>query len=342
VAAGWAPYVDGEWVWTDYGWTWMSSDPWGDIAYHYGTWVASPPYGWVWVPGTVWAPAWVTWAYTDDYIGWAPVPVSFAVGINGYAGAPIAAPRASYVFVPARQFTPGVRVASVRVPAAQAPAIYARAHRATAFPVTAGVVHNTGLPVARVEKVTGRRVEVARADAERLRVSRIPEGKAAKYGVVAPRAERAAAIKQADRPAHPDAAAEKRAVHEQKAKPNREAVEARPAPGESHSARGPETKPKKEPVEARPAPAESHARGHEAKPKHEPPARPQPQAEAREPQSRPSHAEPKAAPHEARPAPNQAQRGNPHGNAQPKQGNPQHGNGQGHDKDNGPGKPKDR
>src|SRR4029453_12735347 len=38
VAAGWEPYVDGEWVYSDYGWTWVASDPWGDIPYPYGTW----------------------------------------------------------------------------------------------------------------------------------------------------------------------------------------------------------------------------------------------------------------------------------------------------------------
>src|SRR5437660_8592740 len=29
VPGGWTPYVDGEWVYSDYGWTWVSEDPWG-------------------------------------------------------------------------------------------------------------------------------------------------------------------------------------------------------------------------------------------------------------------------------------------------------------------------
>ena len=231
VAAGWSPYVDGEWQWTDYGWTWASSDPWGDIAYHYGTWVYSPPYGWVWVPGTVWSPAWVTWAYTDDYIGWAPVPVSFALSAHGYAGPAVVAARTSYVFVPARQFT-GVRVASVRVPVAQVPTIYARAHRATAFPVTGGIVHNTGLPVARVEKVTGRKVEVVRAEPERLRVAPVPQGKSASYRVVAPKSERAAAIRPQEhgsaKPSHSAEAAP--SGQEKKAPAHSATTAARPAP----------------------------------------------------------------------------------------------------------------
>src|SRR5262249_33184520 len=89
VAAGWAPYVAGQGAWTVSGWTWVSWAPWGAIAYPCGAWVWSPPYGWVWVPGTVWAPSWVTWAYTDDFIGWAPVPFSFAVTASGYLGPPV-------------------------------------------------------------------------------------------------------------------------------------------------------------------------------------------------------------------------------------------------------------
>jgi hypothetical protein len=30
--------------------------------------------GWVWVPGTRWAPAWVSWRSGDGYYGWAPLP----------------------------------------------------------------------------------------------------------------------------------------------------------------------------------------------------------------------------------------------------------------------------
>src|SRR5262245_58340146 len=74
VSAGWQPYVNGQWAYTDWGWTWVSADPWGEIPFHYGTWVWLSAQGWVWVPGYVWAPAWVTWAYTPDFIGWAPVP----------------------------------------------------------------------------------------------------------------------------------------------------------------------------------------------------------------------------------------------------------------------------
>jgi hypothetical protein len=37
VSAGWQPYTVGHWVYTDYGWTWVSADPWGEVTYRYGT-----------------------------------------------------------------------------------------------------------------------------------------------------------------------------------------------------------------------------------------------------------------------------------------------------------------
>jgi hypothetical protein len=36
--------------------------------------VSDPYYGWVWVPDTVWGPAWVGWREGGNYIGWAPLP----------------------------------------------------------------------------------------------------------------------------------------------------------------------------------------------------------------------------------------------------------------------------
>ena len=72
VEADWQPYTIGHWEWTDAGWYWVSDEPWGWACFHYGTWDHDPRYGWCWIPGTDWAPAWVTWRYSDDYIGWAP------------------------------------------------------------------------------------------------------------------------------------------------------------------------------------------------------------------------------------------------------------------------------
>jgi hypothetical protein len=64
------PYFYGSWQYTsDYGWLWVSNEPYGDIVYHYGRWVFDPNYGWLWVPGYVWGPSWVAWRETDGYVG---------------------------------------------------------------------------------------------------------------------------------------------------------------------------------------------------------------------------------------------------------------------------------
>lgn len=74
VEPGWRPYTDGHWVWTDLGWTWVSDRPWGWAPFHYGRWTWHDPYGWIWIPDTVWAPAWVAWRTGHGWIGWAPLP----------------------------------------------------------------------------------------------------------------------------------------------------------------------------------------------------------------------------------------------------------------------------
>jgi hypothetical protein len=81
----WRPYYDhGHWVYTDSGWFWQSGYSWGWAPFHYGRWLPDHRFGWVWSPGRVWAPAWVSWRYSRDYCGWAPLPPSagFALGVG--------------------------------------------------------------------------------------------------------------------------------------------------------------------------------------------------------------------------------------------------------------------
>jgi hypothetical protein len=56
---------------------WVSDEPWSDITYHYGRWVYDPEEGWLWIPGYVWAPAWVIWREGGDYLGWFPMPPDY-------------------------------------------------------------------------------------------------------------------------------------------------------------------------------------------------------------------------------------------------------------------------
>jgi hypothetical protein len=87
VGAGWRPYTQGHWEYTDsYGWIWISDEPFGWAAYHYGRWGYDDEIGWYWVPATQWAPAWVSWRRSDNYVAWAPLPPDqdsgFAVNID--------------------------------------------------------------------------------------------------------------------------------------------------------------------------------------------------------------------------------------------------------------------
>src|ERR1700737_2259395 len=117
VGQDWEPYSNGHWVWTDYGWTWDSYEPWGWAPFHYGRWVYTDYYGWVWIPGTRWAPAWVTWYEGPDYVGWAPLPLdegfSAEVGIS-FSNYHYYAPREA-VFVPSGFFL-STRIRDVIVP----------------------------------------------------------------------------------------------------------------------------------------------------------------------------------------------------------------------------------
>ncbi|HYR58225.1 MAG TPA: DUF6600 domain-containing protein, partial [Chthoniobacteraceae bacterium] len=102
-ATDWRPYTDGTWVFTDYGWTWKANEPFGWATYHYGRWARIRGLGWVWVPGSEWAPAWVSWRRGDQYVGWAPLPpeahsgAGFTAAVDSYYDIG----PASYNFVPA-------------------------------------------------------------------------------------------------------------------------------------------------------------------------------------------------------------------------------------------------
>jgi hypothetical protein len=99
----WRPYTDGRWVYTDRGWTWISNENFGWATYHYGRWARLNDKGWVWVPGNTWAPAWVSWRESDDYVGWAPLPPEAQsqqnVRIEGWADNYYNIGPGSYVFV---------------------------------------------------------------------------------------------------------------------------------------------------------------------------------------------------------------------------------------------------
>ena len=83
VGPAWRPYTVGRWVFTNrYGWMWSSNEPFGWATYHYGRWGFSNRVGWFWVPGNRWAPAWVSWRSSNDYLAWAPLPPAYDEGVS--------------------------------------------------------------------------------------------------------------------------------------------------------------------------------------------------------------------------------------------------------------------
>jgi len=65
------PYQQGQWHYTDYGWTWKGLHPVSWAMDHYGFWGKGPEEsGWVWTPGKHWLPSTVEWLESSDYYGW--------------------------------------------------------------------------------------------------------------------------------------------------------------------------------------------------------------------------------------------------------------------------------
>ncbi len=160
MAVGWRPYFHGRWVWTDDGWFWDSDEPWSWAVYHYGRWYADPVYGWAWVPGSVWAPAWVSWRFGGGAIGWAPLLPGFSVWWT--AGYPVH--YSSWVFVPAQRFV-GARVDAVAFAPARTAAFFSRTHAAPPRSVSGSAPRLGGPPRTFVERQIGRPITPVRVAA---------------------------------------------------------------------------------------------------------------------------------------------------------------------------------
>ena len=91
-------YTDGRWAMTEYGNTWVSDYEWGWAPFHYGRWVLNRFNDWIWIPDTVWGPAWVSWRSGGGYYGWAPLSPGFDISIGFGGGYSI--PNDWWVFIP--------------------------------------------------------------------------------------------------------------------------------------------------------------------------------------------------------------------------------------------------
>ena len=160
VSDNWRPYTVGRWTFTDeYGWYWDSYEPFAWAVYHYGRWGYDPDYGWFWVPGDTWAPAWVQWRYSDDYVGWAPIGPGrpgYAYGVPVNYDPPIAE---SWVFVPPRYMTSraishyALPIGGLSVAFFGATHVYRPQYRG-------GIVYNYGMPRDRLAQITRRPIYV--------------------------------------------------------------------------------------------------------------------------------------------------------------------------------------
>ncbi len=156
VPAGWRPYTTGHWAYTDQGWAWVADEPWGWAPFHYGRWYYDAEIGgWGWVPGTVWAPAWVAWRHGGGYLGWAPLSpeVGFRAGFGLEFGRVVISP-GFFTFVGERDIL-APRVSAVILPSARNVTIVRTAVNVTNYTVVNNRIVNNGVSVARIEQVTG-------------------------------------------------------------------------------------------------------------------------------------------------------------------------------------------
>jgi hypothetical protein len=81
-----APYTEGRWMYTEYGWYWKGRLPHSWATEHYGYWKRGADKAWSWYPGPYWLPEIVEIRATDKYIGWRSGEVDED---GGYVEAPI-------------------------------------------------------------------------------------------------------------------------------------------------------------------------------------------------------------------------------------------------------------
>lgn len=94
----WSPYVYGRWAEVGNSMFWVPEEPWGWVPYHLGLWQWDKKLGWVWLPGSLFAPAWAAWEFFDGYFAWRPwtlfdwcfqgglLGLAYASGLYGQGG----------------------------------------------------------------------------------------------------------------------------------------------------------------------------------------------------------------------------------------------------------------
>jgi hypothetical protein len=68
----WQPYFYGHWAAYQNQMFWVPDEPWGWVPYHLGIWQWDKKLGWVWLPGSLFAPAWADWDFFNGGYAWRP------------------------------------------------------------------------------------------------------------------------------------------------------------------------------------------------------------------------------------------------------------------------------
>jgi hypothetical protein len=65
-----APYTNGRWLYTEYGWFWKGNASYSWLTEHYGYWKRGADKVWAWYPGPYWLPQTVEIRSSGDGVGW--------------------------------------------------------------------------------------------------------------------------------------------------------------------------------------------------------------------------------------------------------------------------------
>jgi hypothetical protein len=166
VGADWRPYSHGRWVWTEeHGWYWESEEVFGWATYHYGRWAYDEQYGWIWIPGGTWGPAWVAFRYSDDHVGWAPLPPeTLDTSYDwdpGYTELSASYYQPRWVFIPRRHFL-AHRVYAYAVPPARNYIFIRSTVNVTRYERGRRGIVNRSIEPRRLEAALGRRITPVR------------------------------------------------------------------------------------------------------------------------------------------------------------------------------------
>jgi hypothetical protein len=164
----WRPYVNnGHWRYSDAGWYWQSSYPWGWAAFHYGRWNYDQRYKWIWQPDVTWAPAWVSWRHSDSVYGWAPLPFGSRFERGAFVGVSIELGADQFNFVPSASFL-SLSLGTVVLPRSRARGEYGHTTIIkNSYTYNDNRVINNGIPMAEVAKATKQEIKpVAIGDAK--------------------------------------------------------------------------------------------------------------------------------------------------------------------------------